>query len=32
MRRRFYFALPRKRYHSESMAAWMQNCREMDRR
>lgn len=31
MRRTFYFALPRKRHHTESMEAWMQNCREMDR-
>jgi len=30
MRRTFYFALPRKRFHTESIEAWMQNCREMD--
>ncbi len=30
MRRTFYFALPKKRFHTESMEAWMQNCRDMD--
>jgi DNA-binding transcriptional LysR family regulator len=30
MRRTFYFALPRRRHHSESVAAWMQNCLAMD--
>jgi len=29
MRRTFYFALPRKRYHSEAVDSWMQVCREM---
>ncbi len=31
MRRTFYFALPRKRFHLESVASWMRTCREMDR-
>ena len=31
MRRTFYFALPRKRYHVEAVDAWMANCRTMDR-
>jgi DNA-binding transcriptional LysR family regulator len=30
MRRTFYFALPKKRSHSASVAAWMQVCRQMD--
>lgn len=30
MSRRFYFALPRKRYHSRALASWMQTCIEMD--
>ncbi len=31
MRRTFYFALPRKRFHLESVESWMRICREMDR-
>lgn len=31
MRRTFYFALPRKRFHLESVESWMSTCREMDR-
>lgn len=30
MRRTFYFAVPRKRYHLESVEYWMQTCRDMD--
>lgn len=30
MRRTFYFALPRHRYHLEPVNAWMANCRAMD--
>jgi DNA-binding transcriptional LysR family regulator len=30
MRRTFYFALPRKRFHLESVESWMRICREMD--
>ena len=31
MRRTFYFALPRKRFHLETVQSWMRICREMDR-
>ncbi len=31
MRRTFYFALPRTRFHLESVASWMRICRELDR-
>ena len=31
MRRTFYFALPRKRFPLESVASWMDTCRQMDR-
>jgi len=31
MRRTFYFALPRKRFHLESVESWMRICRDMDR-
>ncbi|MFT4519470.1 MAG: DNA-binding transcriptional LysR family regulator [Halioglobus sp.] len=31
MRRRFYFALPRKRFELESVTSWMKTCRKMDR-
>ncbi|NQX87453.1 MAG: LysR family transcriptional regulator [Halioglobus sp.] len=31
MRRTFYFALQKKRYRVESVAYWMQTCRDMDR-
>ncbi len=31
MRRTFYFALPRHRFHLEPVSAWMENCRAMDR-
>jgi len=31
MRRTFYFALPRKRFQTDSVNAWMTNCEEMDR-
>ncbi|MCP4209869.1 MAG: LysR family transcriptional regulator [Halieaceae bacterium] len=31
MRRRFYFAQPRKRYRLEPVEYWMKTCREMDR-
>lgn len=30
MRRTFYFALPRKRYHGDAIASWMDICRSMD--
>jgi DNA-binding transcriptional LysR family regulator len=30
MRRTFYFALPKKRFHPEAVDSWMQNCRAMD--
>jgi DNA-binding transcriptional LysR family regulator len=30
MRRTFYFVLPKKRFHTESIEAWMQTCRTMD--
>lgn len=30
MRRTFYFALPKKRVHSEAVDSWMQTCRTMD--
>jgi DNA-binding transcriptional LysR family regulator len=31
MRRTFYFAVPRQRFHLESVESWMRTCREMDR-
>ena len=30
MRRTFYFALPKKRFHAEAVDAWMNTCRMMD--
>lgn len=30
MRRRFYFALPRERFHLEPVQSWMRTCREME--
>ena len=30
MRRTFYFALPKKRFHAEAVEAWMHTCRTMD--
>ncbi|GAB5449848.1 MAG: LysR family transcriptional regulator [Halioglobus sp.] len=30
MRRTFYFALPKQRYHLDTVEAWMQTCRETD--
>jgi DNA-binding transcriptional LysR family regulator len=30
MRRTFYFALPKKRFHQESVESWMRICRGMD--
>jgi DNA-binding transcriptional LysR family regulator len=30
MRRNFYFALPKERFHSESIESWMHTCRAMD--
>jgi DNA-binding transcriptional LysR family regulator len=30
MRRTFYFALPRQRFHLETVEAWMQTCRDTD--
>jgi DNA-binding transcriptional LysR family regulator len=30
MRRTFYFALPRKRFHAEAVDSWMHTCRTMD--
>ena len=32
MRRTFYFALPRERYHVDAVNAWMGNCRAMDKK
>jgi DNA-binding transcriptional LysR family regulator len=31
MRRTFYFAVPRQRFHLESVESWMRTCRETDR-